>query len=176
MEKVKTLFKNSDKRVKFILIIGLLGIVFIFMSQFFVSDTKAETDKTPKEISLEDYKENLEFSLQKFISKIDGVGKSEVFITLIGSGETSFLKENKNDINKSDTSSSQSVSESYVLTDGKDGKTTVVKSRTNPEIKGVLVICDGGDSIKIKAEVLDAVTTAFNLSSSRVYISKLRKE
>ncbi len=178
MEKFLKFFKQSDKRVKIIFISGVLGIVFIFFSQFFPSDTKEKNEPQNTDYTYE-YKEDLEKSLENFVSKMEGAGKTKVLVTLDKSGETLFLKESQNDINQSGEFSSENYSKSvassekYVIVDGKDGRNTVVKSRTVPEIKGVLIICEGGDNSHIKAEVLNAVTTVLDLNSNRVYISKL---
>ena len=171
MGKVLKIFKNSDKKAKFIVILGLLGIFLIFISQFQVSGEK-EIAVTEDTCSSEEYKNLLEEELEKFISDIKGAGKTRVLITLKGSGETKFLKESKSEF--SDTQ--KRFEESYVLTDGKEGRNTVIESRTDPEIKGVLVICEGADSVYVKKEVLNAVTTALDIGANRVYISKRGKD
>ena len=171
MGKALKIFKNSDKRAKIIVILGLLGIFLIFVSQFLPSGEN-EVTVAKNLYSSEEYKNALEEELEKFISDIRGAGKTKVLITLKGSGETKFLKESKTEF--SDTQ--KRVEESYVLTDGKEGRSTVVESRTDPEIKGVLVICEGADSVYIKNEVLNAVTTALDIGANRVYISKRGKD
>lgn len=170
MQKILNVFKNSDKKAKVIVILGFLGIFFIFVSQFIPTEKQEPIeDKTYSSV---EYKKVLEEDLKDFISDIKGAGKTKVLITLKGSGETQFLKENKTDI--SDTL--KRIEENYVLTDGKDGRNTVIKSRTDPEIKGVLVVCDGADSVYVKNEILNAVTTALDIGANRVYISKRGKD
>ncbi len=167
MQKFLKIFKKGDKKSKIIVILGLSGILLIFLSQFFTPEEKEVTENIGCFYSAE-YKNTLEKDLESFISDIHGAGKTRVLITLKGSGETEFLKESRTEV--SDTQ--KSVSESYVITDSKEGRNTVVKSRTDPEIKGVLVICEGADSIYVKTEVQNAVTTALDIGANRVYISK----
>jgi len=169
MIKILNIFKSSDKRSKIIVISGILGIIFIFLSQFFVNNEEPVKTET---FSSYEYKNTLENELESFISDIKGAGKCKVLITLKGSDEAKFLKESRTDF--SDTQ--KSIEESYVLVDGKDGRNTVVQSRKDPEIKGVLVISDGADSVYVKTEILNAVTTVLDIGANRVYISKRGKD
>lgn len=42
----------------------------------------------------------------------------------------------------------------------------------SPEIRGVIVVCDGGDSIIIREKVISAVSGAFGISTTRVSVIK----
>ena len=41
-----------------------------------------------------------------------------------------------------------------------------------PEIRGVIVVCDGGDNIIIREKVISAVSGAFGISTTRVSVIK----
>ncbi len=186
MEKLKDMaffkmLKSGDKKVKIIMLLGISGILLIFLSQVF-SSPKPEENKSVEAgetVTTAEYRRTLEQDLAAFISQIEGAGETKVMVTLKGTGETVYLKEQDTDVNQQGDSGTdnfsehRSVSESYVVTDGKDGRNTVVKSQLEPEIKGVVVVCAGGDSPVVQSRILDAVTTALDLSSVRVYISKL---
>ena len=45
-----------------------------------------------------------------------------------------------------------------------------------PDVRGVLIVCDGGDNSVIQERVLDAVTKSLNISSARVCITKLSQQ
>ena len=188
MEKLKDsafvkMLKSGDKKVKIIMLLGILGILLIFLSQVFSSPKPKEnqTVEAGETVTTAEYRKMLEQDLAAFISQIEGAGETKVMVTLKGTGETVYLKEQKTDVNQQGETGAESfsehrsVSESYVVTDGKDGRNTVVKSQLEPEIKGVVVVCAGGDSPVVQSRILDAVTTALDLSSVRVYISKLAK-
>lgn len=177
------MLKSGDKKVKIIMLLGILGILLIFLSQVFSSQKPQEnpTVEAGETVTTAEYRKTLEEELAAFISQIEGAGETKVMVTLKGTGETVYLKEQKTDVNQQGDTGSEnfsehrSVSESYVVTDGKNGRNTVVKSQLEPEIKGVVVVCAGGDSPVVQSRILDAVTTALDLSSVRVHISKLAK-
>ena len=43
----------------------------------------------------------------------------------------------------------------------------------SPEVKGVVVVCEGGDDPLVVRKVVDTVKVALNLSSSRISVSRL---
>jgi len=49
---------------------------------------------------------------------------------------------------------------------------TVIETKP-PEVLGVTVVCDGGESDRVKRELVDMLTALFNIGSNRVAILKL---
>ena len=82
--------------------------------------------------------------LQTVISKIEGAGKTEVLLTMENSVE-------------------------YVYLDNSTTKTKEIE----PLIRGVLVVCEGGDDPVVVERVTDAVTKALDISTAKVCITKL---
>ena len=58
--------------------------------------------------------------------------------------------------------------QSYVMVE--DGGSPLVTALNEPEIKGVVVVCDGGDNPLIQQKVIQAVTTALDITSTRVCV------
>ena len=50
------------------------------------------------------------------------------------------------------------------------GGEPVILSKSYPKVKGVVVIAEGAGNTNVKANILDAVTTAFNIASHKVCI------
>ena len=40
-----------------------------------------------------------------------------------------------------------------------------------PEVRGVAIVCEGGDDEQINEKIKNAVTAALNITSKRVYIA-----
>ena len=45
-------------------------------------------------------------------------------------------------------------------------------TEVQPVVKGVVVVCDGGDDPVVQQRVIDAVTTALDITSVRVCVVK----
>lgn len=57
----------------------------------------------------------------------------------------------------------------YVYLSNGDTKTKSIE----PTVRGVAVVCDGGENPVTKEKIIDVVTKALNISSSRVSVTKL---
>lgn len=179
----KRLFAD-DKKVRLITIIGVVGILLIFLSQFLGNGDsgKKQQSNSEKTFSAEEYAARLEERLGTLIAQIDGAGKAEVMITLKNSGEIRYLKEISTESDNSQsmeengkTSASYHLnrSEEYLVLDGADGRQVLEETRLEPEIQGIVVICEGGGSPITQEKILDAVSKLFGISSARVHVSKL---
>ena len=84
------------------------------------------------------------FSVKTYSTKIQGAGKTEVLLTMENSVE-------------------------YVYLDNSTTKTKEIE----PLIRGVLVVCEGGDDPVVVERVTDAVTKALDISTAKVCITKL---
>lgn len=141
----KEMFK-SEKIKKFIIIAGFVGIGLIFISTFFNFDS-AENIDTPatSENAVDEYCDDMQSDIKNMVESIEGVGKAKVLLTIENSVE-------------------------YVYRDNSDTKTKEIE----PVIRGVVVVCQGGDNPVVVERVLSAVTKALNISTSKVCVTKLK--
>lgn len=178
--KIKELFQ-SDKGRKIILIIGFAGILLIFLSTFFKGGTQKPAAQQTVD-STEEYIAAMESKLSKILASINGVGSVKVMITLENSGENIYAVEQKNNTDKSEDSTAadsrrvtqkDSNEEKITVIDGKNGKEAVVRTQIEPKVKGVVVVCSGGDQQIVQQRVTGAVTTVLDVQSSKVCVTKL---
>ena len=68
--------------------------------------------------------------------------------------------------------SSQSKKQSYITVKNADGsEQALVVTEIMPEVRGVAIICKDGNSEVVAEKIKNAVTSALNITSKRVYIS-----
>ena len=61
----------------------------------------------------------------------------------------------------------------YIIVEDADGaQKALAVTQVQPVVKGVVIVCEGGDNPSVQQRVTDAVTTALNLSSARVCVVK----
>ena len=89
------------------------------------------------------YAAKTEAHLLEIISQLSGVGEAKIFLTMDNGGENVYLKNT-------------------------DTKTKSIE----PKVRGVVVVCDGGDDPLVVARVMDAVTKSLNIGSDKVCITK----
>ncbi|MBQ6153430.1 MAG: hypothetical protein IJJ15_06765 [Ruminococcus sp.] len=98
-----------------------------------------------KSVDTEKFSAELSEQLLEILSSVEGVGEAKIFLTMDNTGEN-------------------------VYQNNSDAK---VKSIA-PTVRGVVVVCDGGDDPVVVERVLSAVTKSLDISSDKVSITKLR--
>lgn len=170
---------------KMILGAGLIGIALIFLSGFLTNSGKTEQQTNPSGTvsTAQDYETHLEKELTDLIVKIQGVGNASVMVTLEQTKQSVYAKEEKNSgqttKDQSDGSTrnetDQSNETNYILVKGADGsEQALAVTEIQPVVKGVVVVCDGGGNPAVQQSVIDAVTTALDISSVRVCVIKAK--
>lgn len=163
--------QKNDKKSAFIILAGILGFFLLVLSNFFTSDSINTTEdnvnsNTTAVMTIEQIESNLEERLCETISQISGVGKVSVMVSISSAGEYIYAKNNKSQ-NDSDSSSMENE---IVIYDSGDGDSGLVVSIKSPDVLGVVVVCEGGGSAVIKAEITQLVTSLFGIGSDRVYV------
>ena len=156
----------------------------IFVSGFFKNDAKTSDIKPKENISLEQRREKLEKNLENIISGIQGAGDSKVLVTLETGTETVYATEERNNNEASEDKSSGEITRKKESNDTEKRFITVKDSEgtehalaiteIEPKIKGVVIICPGGDDMLVKKRIVEATTTAFNIKSTQVCVTKSR--
>lgn len=168
-----TLFKKP----KVLISLGVLGIGLLLFSSLLGSPTQKENVKNETDTikKTEEYRVNLEESILKIVKSISGDKKATVIITLENSIKYSYADSlDTTSSNSSGTNSkneSQSSSKTYLTVRDEDGgENPLIITEIMPEVRGVAIVCEGGDDAVLAEKIQNAVTAALNITSKRVYI------
>ena len=178
-------FLKSEKGGKIILAVGILAIFCIFLSGYFSGgDGEKSSQAQPGEaqiLSADEYAAKLENKLTDIVGSIAGAGDCKVMVTLENGIQYVYAQEEKISENKTQdsTNSTTRTQESgdqqrtYLIVDGGSGKQALVVTEVQPTIKGVVVVCQGGDIPAVQQRIINAVTTALAVNSTRVCVAPL---
>ena len=125
-------------------LIIIAGVIGIALIFFSSLDLGGFSGRQDDAFSVKSYSEELESDLEEVIAHIQGAGKTKVMLTMENSVEYVYLRDSAT-------------------------KTKEVA----PLIRGVLVLCEGGDEPVVAERITEAVTKALNLSTAKVCITKL---
>lgn len=170
-ERITELIKKL-RSPKALIIAGAVGIALILLSSL-PSQPKKEAESAV--FSEEVYCKELEADIENLVKEITGSRKVSVVVTLEGGIRYSYADSKEQtrveDIGKDSESSDTRIKEGYITVKNADGgeEALLVTARL-PEIRGVAIVCDGGDNALINQKILNAVTAALNITSKRVYI------
>jgi len=175
---------ENDKYMKIILVVGLIGIVLIFISGYFknTGSNTSSSSATQTTISVEQYTKQLETSLTDIVNGIEGAGTSKVLVTLEKGTQYVYATEEKKSTQTTQDKSTSSTTKNqennndettYILVkDANGGQKALAVTEVQPVVKGVVVVCEGGNDPTVQKSVIDAITTALNISSARVCVIK----
>ena len=171
---LKKIFGNKEKVTKAVLLLGIIGIALVFISDM-IPKTKPVAEKSSyggTEISYE-RELQLEERLEKMIEKIDGAGKAKVMITLASSNEYFYAFDSKKEQSEKDGEVQISAEEKPTVIDGKSGEEPLVTKVGESGVRGVFVICEGGDKPQVTESIINAVCAVLGIGSSRVSVAKM---
>lgn len=166
---------NKLKSPKVLIIAGILGISLIFISSFFDGNSVKKTS-AEKQINAEEYRLQLEEDIKKIVTNITGSRDVTVLITLESGIKYQYAdihEGNSSDKTESDSQiTSSEIKQGYItVKTSSGGEEALLVTAEMPEVRGVAIVCDGGDNEIIKEKIKNTVMAALNITSKRVYIA-----
>ena len=154
-----------------------------------LADQTSETDSEELAVRaaaakpVADYEKELEERIAQLLKSVEGVGKVDVMVVLSSSSEkvyrtdrsenTSTTKEKDASGGERDIASSQSE-ENTILSQqsGSNGTSPLIQKELYPEISGIVISAQGGDSPTVQAEISQAMEALFGLEPHKIKVLK----
>ncbi len=170
MNEIITKYKKVFSKPKTLIIIGIAGILLIFLSSLIPTE-KTSSKQEADEFSYEEYKSELQKEVENIVKSITGDRRASVLITFENTVLYSYADIAEETTNKSDNNSDSERKTGYITVKNADGsEKTVLVTAKMPSVRGVAIVCEGGDNELINQKLTGAVTAALNITSKRVYI------
>ncbi len=150
----------------------LCGVILLMLSTGALekeeSKVEPESGDETAQTDLVLYRRQMEEELVELLRQVEGVGRVEVMITLKASNEKVTLKDN--------TDKGDSLTEETVLIEDSDRNSSpYVLQEKEPELEGVVVVCEGGDDASVKREITGAVSALFQIESHKIKVMKSKE-
>lgn len=173
-EKVQAVLERF-KNGKLMLILGLAGILLIFVSSFVGKSEDAEPVLSDS-FDTAAYIDELEAGVVEIVAGITGSKQVKAVITLDTDITYNYADETK--LNKSNSESEKTVSTAtdseqkyIIITDSSGNETALLINREMPQIRGVVVVYSATETEEINAKITEALTAMLAVTSKRIYIS-----
>ncbi len=154
----------------------LAGVIMLIMSEIVPEEKSvaAESESSTVQADTDEYVKQLEERLVSIISSIHGAGGTRVMVTLESGSEDIYLHNYDYGENSgSDGKNSFERKDEYVIVDGSSGEQGIVVRQSEPKIRGVAVVCEGGGDQTVKQQIIETVTALLDISSARVSVAKM---
>lgn len=179
LERIK-----KDKKLLFLLLAGIAGMVILLLSELIPSGDAAQETKDTQTaaqaaIGQQTYVEDIETRLAQIITSISGAGRTKVMVTLENSEESVWATQGKTTREQGGTDGSQKYSseDEYVLirSSGSEEGGLLLKI-VQPKIRGVAIVCDGGDNVYVREKITTAVASVLDISTAKISIAKMASD
>lgn len=176
----KELF-NRKNSIRFVVVLGLMGIALIGLSDFFGSNSKNTSNVETSEImNDDDYCTNLEIEAEELIKSVTGDKNVKVVITLesgieyLYASDKNINTDSKKNISGEDILNdeiSDKTEESFIIIKTSEGEQPLLISALSPKIRGAAVVCDSGSVQQIADIIKDSLSTLLDISESKISVA-----
>ena len=172
--------KLSDEKIRnrLLISVGLLGLLLIFLSELGGSENPKVASMS-QTVENEAYIQSMEDKLGKLVEQVSGAGNCHVMVTLEQGTQYVFASENKKvidetqsrDGNENSKVQQKDNSESRIVVLEENGVSRpLVETSKEPQVKGVVVVCEGGSSSIVRERVTEVLTTVLGIGSHQVCV------
>ena len=154
MKKIASVLKERLGESRWLLPIGLLGVLLLLLSPYFGEKKSAD----PVSLDTEKYRKDLTLEVETLCERVEGAGDCSVLLTL-ESGTLAVYEKN------------ESASGKTVATVGGEA---LCLGYEMPRVAGVAVVAEGGGSDEVKHALTSLLSSALHLSCARISISASR--
>ena len=172
LQQLADRFKQSPNRLKIAVVLGAAGMLMIMLSEL-VPESKDKPEKAMSQTETtdsDDFRKRTERELKALLEQIEGVGDCEVMISLESSTEYIYAENISRFTEDNADRRSEKLDEDIVITENSGTRQPLIRKVIDPKIGGVVIVCEGGGDISINERVQKAVSTALNISSTRVCV------
>lgn len=178
MERIKELIQKDflrGKGLKIVVIFGLIGMVLILVSELLPKEGKSVSEKnTTYSADTTVFQKEIERQLEDILTSIQGVGKAKVMVTVKGTEEYIYAEEEKNSENTDDGRHTRQSENKFLVIDNKGEKEALLEKIINPQINGVVIVCEGGDKAGVCESIYKTVSTVLGVPTNRIYVTVLK--
>lgn len=181
-EKLKNLKEKLPKsKSSFLIAIGIFGLLLLLISSFDFGGEQPDTNVLEETVQSKEgsneYTDRLETKLEEIISDMLGGTKATVMITLESGIEYIYADEVKTDADLTrdqaalKTQQSDSNHKTYITVKDADGnERPLVVTEKMPVVRGVVVVCESGETSSVAAAIRLAIKSALNVDENKICI------
>jgi len=163
--------KNGIANPRLIMLVacGALGLLLLlYGGGYFTGDEESVKSYTGDSVALIEYTKALEDSIRQLCSGVSGVSNVSVAVTLENGFEYVYAQNIKSE---SDGKSYYEISE-YLLTEVDGDENVIYITGRAPKISGIGIVYSGLEDEKIRLEIINLISAAFDVKKSRIYVGK----
>lgn len=154
-------------KYKYVLLVAALGVLLLLWPTEKKTESPPPAEASPLTGGTD--VEETEQAMEEILSKISGVGRVDVMLTLHTGGELVLAQDSSLRYSGNVQSPDSYERSSQPVTDSGG---VVVTQEKLPQYRGALVVCEGGGNDAVRLQVISAVSALTGLGSDRIAVVK----
>ena len=179
MERPELAGKWKNLKKDQILIGILVGVLLLVIA--WPQSSQKQQEEMQQEILMDTAQQDneiaaMEAKLQKILEQVEGVGRTQVMITVKSSGKKTVEKDtslSEDTDNSGGTASTRAERTTVYQRDSDGNEIPFVIEETAPVIEGVLVAAQGGGNLPVAENIADAAEVLFGVEAHKIKVMKL---
>lgn len=163
--KIKKFFKSIKEKKHIEIIIAVIAVVIMLVLYFSTKLPATKKEKTPS-VAASNYCEKMEQELIGTLEAMKGVGKVKAVISWESGVETVIAYATSN--------SGGNITTTPIIITSQGSSSPIVLKELYPKALGVIVICQGGDSVAVKLDIMNAVSAFLDISQNKVNVYAMK--
>ena len=111
--------------------------------------------------------------IHRIVEEHSGAGETVVMVTLDTESEQVYATDQTTESTLSEQQQTSRQETSHVLLQDGSGQQPLVETTYLPQVRGVAVVCQGGEDITVVTRITEAVSVVLDLPASRICVTKM---
>ena len=107
--------------------------------------------------------------IEQLCSTVRGAGSVRAAVSLQGGFTYLYAADRES---RQDEGEMLQTSESYITVGNGSGEQAVLLTKVPPEIRGIGIVCEGGENAAVRSEILSLLSAAYDIGSNRIYVTQ----
>lgn len=164
--KIKKLIASLKAKKHLEIIIAVIAVAVMLILYFSTKFTSASAKTNTEPVSVSDYCERTQSELTAALSAMKGVGKTKVVINWESGVEQV--------IAYATSTSGDNITTTPTIIQSQGSSSPIVLKELHPKALGVIIICEGGDNVAVKLDVINAVSALLDIAQNKVNVYAMK--
>lgn len=164
LDKKVAAFLKKYKFVFLVLLIGLALMAIPGKSNEATNQVEPVVTEPAEELTMAQ-------ELARILSKVDGAGNVEVFLSVAAGEETLYQTDDDTSVTSESTTTKIST---VTVTSAQKDEYGLIRQTNPPVYKGAVVVCQGADDPRIQLAIVNAVSKVTGLGADQISVLKMK--
>ncbi len=164
--KIKKIFASLKEKKSIEVIVAVIAVVLMLVLYFSAKSSSSAKSENKQVAAVNDYCARTEAELATALKAMKGVGNTKVMISWESGVETVIAYATSN--------SGNNITTTPTIIQSQGSSSPIVLKELYPKALGVIIICQGGNNIAVKLDIMNAVSVLLDIPQSKINVYAMK--